>query len=273
MTDLKRLISSIETAADSEGEWSLDADEQLELLGIDTVEYLRNIYRHRDRVNSLVLKTIDRDSIVTFIRGICPDLGACERLLYKSGVIFSVEQRSELTHFFVEAVVTDAASHQIDNEAIDGMRVRAFNDRIAIDRYIEFFFDPKSHIDDVSTQFVTQNEDMIASIAEATARSVLHELFSRHLLSVDTLLEGVRDRLRSYCGISDSLPNRAIDPDLKNALADLGLDTLPPRRDDIKRIYRSLMKTYHPDINSAGLEMSQRITRAYAIVTSTMESR
>ena len=266
--DVERLIYSIESAATTDGEWSLDADEQLSLLGIDTVDFLRNLYRHRDRVDTLVLKIVNRDSIITFLYGICPDLGECERLLFENGVIFSIEQRSALTELFVEAVVTDAASHRIDREAIDGMRAQTNNDRKAIDRYLEYFFDPSSRIDEVSAKFVNRHEGMSKTIAKATARNVLAELFSRHVLSVDTLLEGIRDRLRSYCGISDPRSSRPLDPLLKSALSDLGLDEIPAGRDDIKRIYRSLMKTYHPDINAAGLEMSQRITRAYAIVTS-----
>ena len=267
---LERLIDSIESAADSEGEWSLDADEQLGLLGIDMVEFLRNLYRNRNQVDSLVLKTVDPETIITFLYGICPNLGECEEKLFERGVIFSIEQRAELTDLFVEAVVSEAASHQIDSDAIDGMRTRAKDDNAAIDRYIAFFFNPMSRIDEISSRFVKQHKAMIPHVAEATARKVLHELFSRHVLGIDTLLEGVRDRLRSYCDIGDPLSERNLDPILQNALSDLGLDEMPRRREDIKRIYRSLMKTYHPDINAAGLEISQRITRAYAIVTSTI---
>ena len=48
------------------------------------------------------------------------------------------------------------------------------------------------------------------------------------------------------------------------ALDVLGLSAMPASREELRSHYRTLMKTFHPDVNPRGLEMSQRITAAYA---------
>ena len=266
--DPGRLVTLIESVADDDGNWSLPIEATLERLEIDRVAFYRQVYTSRREVETISPDQFGPENLHTLIVGICDDPPACEREVFRRGICFSVADRREISDLYVEETLLRVAAHPIDTETLSGMR-RVRGDREAIDLYIDHFWKPKSLIDEVASAFVGRRPEMVGQIAVGTARRVLEELFARHLLSQATLFAGLRERLLAECGIGGQ-KEAETDPALEGALSDLGLVEMPQDSGDLKRFYRTLMKTYHPDVNPTGLEMSQRITRAYSLVAACM---
>jgi hypothetical protein len=271
--DLEQLLVE---KADAEGRWSIRTADALAALGVDTVDFYRRLYERRALIDSISVQTITNDNVLTLAAGAYDDLEACERQLHRRGIVCSVDHSVELASLCVEIVSDELARHRIDHATFASMLSRLSPPPRAFACYVDFYFQVDSFRERAVERFLASHPEMHPTIGRTSAARTLDLLFTRHIIDIGTLFAPLYDRLtRRNGGVGAGgstrsradgtyRPSRAEPETVREALAVFGLSQLPPTPIELKRTYRALMKTFHPDVNPAGLATSQRITKAYA---------
>ena len=261
------LVHLIDEIADETGEWEISVNEAIRRLEADTATFYRRLYERRDAIETIAPRVFNRSNVFALAAGVCEDVSRAEEALYLSGALLSVDHRAELAQLLIDSVASDGSACRVDEAAFGAMR-RLYGDRRAVATYIEHFFVPAPYIEVAVRRFVEAHHKMIRRIATLSARESLEMLFTRHILTSEHVFARAYHRLMELIGASKRHRAQSPSPELQRALSDFGLTSFPDSADDLKVIYRSLMKTYHPDVNPSGLETSQRITRAYSLLVS-----
>jgi len=264
------LVDMIEARADADGNWHMTVNELIDALQIDIPDIYRRLYERRDMLDTIAPVSFGPDNVFALIAAVYDDLAVGEAALARRGIYLTVDARSELADRYVSAVCEDADRHRIRSDDFTAMRRRFGDGPQTVQRYLEHYFDLDSYIEPVIDQFLESRPEMIPRIARRACRDALRLLFVRNVLSPETLLQSVIIRLRRELPGAEAAASPQYDPELRASLDDLGLSHVPSTIDELKRIYRTLMKTYHPDVNPQGLRLSQRITRAYTFVSAAL---
>ena len=269
------LVSLIEEHCDADGSWAISIDVALRQFQINTATFYRRLYERRDMLDTIAPKMFCPQNVTSLLVGVCPDYLACEAVFHNLGILLSVDHQLELTELIVEISSRAILDHEIDRELFAGMKRRYPNSVRAISVHIEYCFDIDEYTSNAIDRFLQMHPGMHERFARFQAKRLVELLFQRHILSEELLFSSIRNRLvpddsrhaRGAAGASK--PIRYLDPQIAEALSALGLSSLPETRADLKRVYRTLMKTYHPDVNPNGLAMSQKITHAYSLLMTT----
>jgi hypothetical protein len=260
--------------ADGSGSWAISIDVALRQFQVDTATFYRRLYERRDILETIAPKMFHPQNVTSLLVGVCPDYLECEAVFHNLGILLSVDHQLELTELIVEITSRSILDHEIDTELFAGMKRRYPNSVRAISVYIEYCFDIDEYTRSAIDRFLQIHPGMHERFARFQAKRLVELLFQRHILSEELLFSSIRNRLapdsrRTRGATGESKPIRYLDPQIAEALSALGLSSLPETKADLKRVYRTLMKTYHPDVNPNGLAMSQKITHAYSLLMTT----
>lgn len=272
-TDIETLIDLIRTHRAGDGSFSIPLDTALARLEVPRVDFYRRLYARRTAVATIAPDLISPETLFTFLAGACDDPERAESLLQARGAALSVDHQSELIETAVNIGRSAVASHTYDETAFSGIYAEERDRDRTIRRYLDYYFDQEAILATVCSRFVSLHPEMAPDLAAPEVSRVLSMLWQRHLLDESVLFAGVY-RHFGFVPTDDeddfSRTNAGGDPDdgVREHLEAMGLERLPEDPGDLKQMYRRLMKSFHPDVNPTGLEVSKRITRSYAVLVS-----
>ena len=144
----------------------------------------------------------------------------------------------------------------------------------ARDVYLEEFFSLDRMRDEAAEQFCTRRVFLSPPLALRGARRLLEMFFSRHVLDAHAVFFRVLEDMRRVGVETGAIgggrvrrdPPSREEPLVDQARQTLGLDGAQLSAAVVKRAYRELMKRFHPDVNPGGLERTQEINGAYAVL-------
>ncbi len=268
-TEARNIRALIENKADKDGNWSVTIDEACDFLGLSRADFHRRLYGHRDKLHTIAPEVITRDNLFVLIAGSCDNVDECESELQRTGISLSVEDRIRLSERYLFAVSNLVENHTIDRDTFLRMVDYFGTESGAAKRYVEHFIDLEELIEPTARELVDESPGMIRHLAFRTAVEYLHLLFERNIFSPQRLLEPLIRKLlpeREETGRKETgRPGQRVSP-IERAVTSLGLHRLPDTIDELRRRYRTLMKTYHPDINPRGTEITQTINSAYTLL-------
>ncbi len=260
---LDRILDRLETRVFEGGTWEIGVDELCSLAGIEFIDGYRSLYQVKQLVSGYIPKVFEFDNLADML-SLLSDFSDIDidETFASAGAYLGREETSELSALYYDEAIRMRNAHTPDCETFAQMLERFRTPHRAFSVYKEFFFDVDSIAENTIKQFQRSQNYRFPRLGEYTIRRSIDRLFRRHILSNESLFEPLLAHLSGTEDNSGSTPQR--DPAVVRALEDLGLPRLPDSIDELRSHYKSLMKTYHPDINPGGLEISKRINTAYA---------
>jgi hypothetical protein len=270
MTTTERLITELQQDAETDGSWTISADELADRY--DPVDFYRAVYE-TGQVSTDVYGPENAGELLVLLERLA---GRDYREEFReAGLFLSHEDRIELTERFVRTVRHAIVVHVPEPETFRAM-IREFRryDRAEF-IYLTTFFDAESLVERCTREYVRLRE---APALAATVRAYLRLLLQRHIVDVRELAPALMEILRTVARHEGRLPGWDEESDTADdaipvalderasALRTLGISTAAPSTGEIRDHYRRLMRRYHPDINPEGLEMAKAINHAYGIL-------
>ena len=254
-----------------DGTWRIKVDEICSLADIPFVDGYRCLYLDRQLVSGYVPEAFEYDNaadLLSFLSGFS-SLDVV-REFTRAGAHLDQDDTSELSALYYDEALRVLNAHEPDTETFAQMLARFRTTPRAFSVYKEYFFDLDSIAEVTVERFLSAKRYDRPKLGEYSVRRSLDRLFKRHILDNEKLFELLLARLTGRETNSTTTPTS--DPAIERALADLGLHRLPESMKELRDHYKSLMKTYHPDVNPSGLDISKRINAAYAeLVARAME--
>ncbi len=241
------------------GTFEISVEELCRYLDIPIVDAFRNLYTSAPGISGYVPHRFTPDSMTELAQLIDRFSGFdAHRVVHSCGALLDSEDQSELAAVYVDTVNSVLAAHTPQTEEFNDMCRHFRTPRRAFAVYLDHFFNPKDLYDKTVETFLASRSYTFPHMARYIVERRLDLLFERNILSFESLCEPLFERLTG----------RKTQPEPQDAnseaLRTLGLDSLPSDRQSLRLHYKTLMKTYHPDINPQGLEMSKKINTAYA---------
>ena len=272
---LDAIVATI-AARSEEGPWRISADEICGHFG--ELDYYRAAYAARLHG----VASFDDENVGELVRVLDKLLGpgSADRL-HSAGLFLTLDERLDLTERLVRSVRVAATIHVPERDTFESMlRVLKRYDR-ALATYLETYLSLDSICDRCAADYVAvrshrlDDDDRVSRLLLGTVRRYLQTLTRRRVVSIESLAPALIEYLAAIAREAGYLPHRE-DPAAASETASrdsrtwafeaLGLSRNATAR-EIQLRYRELMRTYHPDINPDGLEMSKKINAAYGVLT------
>ncbi len=253
------LIEVFDSQVRDTGTFEMSVEELCRHLDIPLVDAFRDLYTIAPGLSGYVPHRFTPDS-VSELAGLIDGFSDFDayRVFHSCGVLLDREDQSELAALYFDTVNGVLAAHTPQTEEFHDMCRHFRTPRRAFEVYLDHFFDPADPKAKTIETFLRSGDFTLSHIARYTVKRRLDLFFERNVLSFESLCEPLYERLTGR-------ETRTPPPDANSeALHTLGLYSLPRDRQSLRLHYKALMKTYHPDINPQGLEMSKRINTAYA---------
>ena len=249
----------------------MDPEELMEVCALRMEDYYRILYEHREQIESLVPRQYDQKSTNDICVLLEHRFGPGARAILESaGFRLNQDQRNDLMGVFVSLVAKSLRNHALDRETFKGMLRVCKSLQEAVNRYFSFFFSRNQLLLDAVDLYVKTSAFTYPHLASLTSISYLKLLLQRKILTWNSLFSGLENTLRRLSGQQNRQPPEVL-PKVQKALHTLGMAELPADSNDLHLQYRLLMKTYHPDVNPAGLGICQRINEAYSFLLETSD--
>ncbi|MFP4066374.1 MAG: J domain-containing protein [Spirochaetaceae bacterium] len=190
---IRELIRRFETA----GTWYLTADDIRRLLGLDHATYYRRIYQAAQQRGGTVELSTATARFGPENAGELVDLlelfvgREAEDALTRLGAFLPHEHRVELTQTLLETAHEWVQAHRLDHDTFRRM-LRVFGSfERARDTYLNEFFPQAELLEAAAKRFVERRPVRLPEIGRATAYSVLHRLFRRHVFEFQTVFAAI----------------------------------------------------------------------------------
>ena len=251
------LLRYFDSQVKETGSFEITLDDLCGRLSIHLVDAYRTLYSAAPEISGYIPERFDAGN-VGMLAEFLNRLNEYDvyQVFRSAGVHLASEDISELSAIYFDQVNAAIAAHIPQTSEFRMMYTRFRNLRRAFKVYLDYFFEAKTYYDDSIANFIGLRRYTFPALGRLTVRRYLDLLFDRHVISFESVCEPLYDRLVNN-GRKKVEVNSA-------ALKALGLSSLPSDKQDLRLQYKSLMKTYHPDVNPAGLEMSRKINTAYA---------
>ncbi|AHC14414.1 hypothetical protein L21SP2_0996 [Salinispira pacifica] len=277
---------------DLRGRWKIHRDDIMDALEMELEDFYTRIERSRSPLVNFATHEYGHENIGSLIT-LLEDIGYTEapRVFWEAGLFIPYDIQIELQETVIELVSREKSLHSIDFLSFESMFNTFGNFPGALDVYLDQFF-PWEHLRDEAAELVIESHPettgellrpSMVGLAEKLFRKgyvPYRDLFAdiflelRHYLILHGLMEDPWEReshsRRSGEGGRSRTPgDEASDRrnEKRRARSLFGLSE-PEAADPVrvKRRYKELMKTYHPDINPMGLEKSKEINTAYLLL-------
>jgi hypothetical protein len=275
MNPAEAVIDLISSRLTDDGDWSVSTDELEQVMG--AVHLYRAVYQSR-------LVSQDRfgpdnvGELLTLLETAGSDVA--ERSFRQAGLALNHHDRVAVTERFVRHLQRQIVLHLPQPETFRFMIQDLRRYELAETAYCEEFLPVEPVVVTCAAEHAEGHSH--SETLTATVCRYLRSLVSRRFVLHQDLAPALFDLLRTVArqeGLLPPIPDEAqhemgramSEEEVRRAAAlqVFGFDRMPSRREDLQSAYRQLMRTYHPDINPNGLEMSKRINGAYAqLITS-----
>jgi len=251
------LLGSFDAEVRGAGSYAITVEGVCERLQISPEDAYRALYRSAPVFGGYVPERFTPDEINELAGFVAQFANFDVRRLFRSaGATLSGEDLAELSALYYDLVHHAVAAHRLQTDEYRQMCSRFKARRRAFEVYLDHFFDKTELLEQTISCFMATHRCTFPELGRLTVRRHLKLLVERHIISFDMICEELYRRLAE--GTEQGAPA------FSAALKTLGLNRLPADRQDLRAHYKTLMKTYHPDVNPAGLEMSKKINAAYA---------
>ena len=253
------LLESIDTCLSHSGEFEITLEKLCKRLGISPVDAYRVLYMSASELSGYVPEHfgLDNMNVLALFLSRFSDTDV-EKTFHAAGSTLSSDDFSELAALFYDSASDVIDSHTPRKEEYNQMCSR-FKRRRAFEVYKDYFFDVDSILEQTVSQFMAGRKCEFPNLSRSSVKRGLSLLFQQHIISISAIFERLYERLNGESSRSTPATQRNTP-----ALQALGLTRPPANREELRLHYKTLMKTYHPDINPDGLEMSKKINAAYA---------
>lgn len=263
----KHVLSSITSLIDgqvaNQGHWEIRLEDLCSLTGIPQVDAYCALYTNGERISGYLPEVFSPDSIHEMM-ALLEDFSDLdiEGIFIGAGAYLGHEESSELAALYYDTCTAMLACHKPQREEYLQMLERFKTSNRAFEVYTEYFFDIDGIATETIERFVDSRDFVFKELAKFTTRLRLDDLIQRHVLSYRELFDKLFYELTGE--EVKSRQEASFDNFPSDELKALGMSRLPESREELRGHYKTLMKTYHPDVNPAGLELSKRINTAYA---------
>jgi len=260
------LLEFAESQLCTTGTFKISLEALCSRIGVSQVDAYRTLYQNQTEISGYIPEYFDLENmslLAQFLSRLSG--GEAESMFQTAGAYLSSSDLSELAALYYDTAVNAIAGHTPQKEVYCQMYTRFKTHRRAFDVYIDYFFDIDHIFDDTVTAFLSGQGYTLPHLGRVSTRRGLSLLLERHVISISAVFGNLYDILtgenRREEGVND--------PSRHPALRILGLNNPPKNKRELRLHYKTLMKTYHPDVNPDGLEMSKKINAAYAELIST----
>lgn len=282
---LSALVDRISSLADLEGCWAIAPEEVARLVGVDAVEFWRELngLRHRisfgEAIDGFTQDTVG--DLVTVLERLVGD--GAEEALAQAGIFVPHERGVELTEYLLHAARRFSALHDIRTDDLAGMIRHGRSVRAAVELYLGEHADLESLIQECAESYAGM--EGLPLLAGATAARYLRRMVEKHAVDRAGLFVLLESRLRTAAaglgfvdpedqGWSGAEGRGARVPDARRisrrewALQVMGFTGSGegPDAGSLRARYRRLMMRHHPDVDPAGLEHCKDVNVAYALL-------
>jgi hypothetical protein len=259
---LAPIFDLIERCISETGSWNVSIEEVCCIASIRLEDAYRTLYSGVS-ISGYVPQTFGYENVHDLITLLEPTHSqSAVRAFQSAGAVLDIDSTSELAALYYDKAVAVIGAHHVDPETFGQMLSRYKIPARAFAIYKDYFFDVSSFFEVAVTDFVRSRQFSRGILPEWTSRRHLRMLLDRHVVNIDRLFNPVFQRLTSKNGTGSEYVDH--DPTVSKLLETLGLRRIPENQVDLREHYKVLMKTYHPDVNPSGLEISKRINQAYA---------
>lgn len=260
---LPQLFDLIDSQIAEQGEWKIELSEICSLADIRLEDAYRSMYNEKQLISGYIPDSFDADNVRDLISLLSSaSQYETESAFENAGVWLGVDDLSELAAVYYDTATRRVDAHEPDADTFSQMLRRFKTNARAFEVYREYFFDADDFYEGTVRRFSETHTSAYPRILEFTARRNLDMLLSRHIIDPAGLFEVLYGHLTGADQKRGFEPEG--DPEIRRALGVLGLKSLPRTQKELRDHYKILMKTYHPDVNPEGLEMSKRINAAYS---------
>ena len=251
------LLQYLDSLVQETGTFAVSLNEICDRFDIPLVEAYRALYQHAPALGGYVRDSFTPEETVELTQLIA-QFGSVDvhQLFRSAGALLSTEDLAELAALYFDRANATLHAHNPQREEFQQMCTRFKRARRAFEVYLDYFFDRDALFEDTVSDFTEACRPTFPDLGRFTARRHLRLLCERHIISFESVFEQLFRRLTNQ---TETEPRAH-----SGALQALGLTRLPSDKRSLRIHYKALMKTYHPDINPGGLEMSKKINAAYA---------
>ena len=269
------LIAEIERQIVTTGGWSISSESLCSMCGIQIVDYYRGLYSVDTRNGRTIPNALNGETVLDVLEFLESYFGPEVRDIFsKNGVYFDYEIAHELSAQCVEGLSLSIKNHSPDIGTYEQMLKRYRRHDVAFETYRGYFFNTESILEDSIGRFVANHSFSNTLIAQFTAKATVNGLITRNVISISMLFLRLAAVLRRATDPSANAEEEHTEsPILKEFLKIMGFRHPPDNIATLRRQYKALMKTYHPDINPTGLELSQKINEAYGYLIAQYQSQ
>jgi hypothetical protein len=282
---MEHLIRHIAQRADrGGGTWSVGREQVLELLATDITDAYPRIARAGTLAEFSRFTSLNPGNLVSFLE-LLGHKDAGERMM-RAGLWLPDDLQIELQRVLVERAGDLRLLHNVDYPGFLGIFDDSRSLGEAIARYLEMHF-PVPELIAWSAERILENRGDIHPRSRRLVEELAGELIRRGIVPYLDLFSELLSDLAGFLVTLGKIP----DPEAERNQSDgrsrrndgdpASLDRkdrswalkifsfspgIDPEPHEIRRRYKQLMKTWHPDINPQGLETAKNINRAYAFL-------
>jgi hypothetical protein len=283
MTATEALIAELQEQCEYESRWSIRSDKLEEFY--DSVELYRSAYQ-TEQISVNEYGPENAGELVVLVGQITERDYRDE--FRDAGLYLTYDDRIELTGRFVRTIKNAVVLHTPEPETFRAMLrdFKRYDESVLI--YQQTFFDTDRLASKCATEYAEirfPDADSAAAQALVVTVSVyLKLLLQRHVVELEALAPALFDILRTVALHEGVLrkgrraeeahargegATPGVESERAAALRVLGLSGEPSKQ-ELQSAYRSLMRSYHPDVNPKGLETAKRINHAYGVLVTTV---
>lgn len=261
------IAAEIEEQIRSTNSWSISPERLCDLCDLPLIEYYRGLYNESQSHGVPTPGALNTKTVQDVLPFLESNFGpTIRRVFYGKGVLFDFERTHDLSAACIEGISEAIDAHSPEVETYQQMLSRFKRHDIAFETYRSYFFQTDTILCEGIGSFLAQNGLADSPIAKFTAGFTVEQYIARNAISIPDLFSRLAATLRHAVDPSAHGNQTTEAPIHREHLKIMGLEQMSPSKAALRRQYKVLMKTYHPDVNPAGLKMCQRINEAYGFL-------
>ncbi len=295
---IEQILNDIKDTAVKKGYWAITSQRIMEITKLKPYVFRNYLLKTRKRINMPedidVFCNENPEDLISLLESIYGE--EVENAFYKAGVFIPYKNRIEINEVLITIINSILNNHRLIEEDFEAMLYGTETFKEARDIYYDEEFDIDKMIEQTCHQYMDGKEYKLWNLAQNNIINYMKSLFIRNIFVKEALFYSLEKKLRDFAVLKDLFKektykqyNYSYQNDNKKHR---GYTTGENKSNDIekdkarrilnirgklntqilKKRYRELMKIYHPDVNPKGLEKSQQINLAYAILLSEVTS-
>ncbi|MFN3603315.1 MAG: DnaJ domain-containing protein [Leptonema sp. (in: bacteria)] len=192
-------------------------------------------------------------------------------LFFKWGVFFKKEDLIEWLEFYVSIFLNHLVNHKVNLDSLEISLLGCENPYDAFILYCNNNINEEILLRKAAKLYLKQKKIKMNELNLYLLEQYIETCYQKKILNSDFLYKDFFNQLYKLAVqhklIAEEKKKKFKihkDPSLRIYLNILEINCLPETKEELKKIYYNLIKKYHPDTNSEGLEKTKKIIEAYS---------